>query len=67
MTTLNKEVSMKIIADTPSGWMSYNANVKEGLGRTLSTKEVKDVMKKYISGQSWQTTVLEINNVSNAR
>jgi hypothetical protein len=51
---------MKVTKDTIGGWMWYNTNVKEVVGRPLSDKEVKDVMKKYISGQSWQKTVEEM-------
>ena len=56
---------MKVVADTPSGWMHYVKDMVSGLGRSLTDAEYKIVMKCYISGKPFGQTVEEIQNVSN--
>lgn len=56
---------MKIVADTPSGWMHYVKDVIGGLGRPLTDAEYKIVMKCYISPKSFDQTIEEIQNVTN--
>lgn len=56
---------MKVVSDTPGGWMQYVKDVTSGLGRSLTDAEYKVVMKCYIAPKSFEQTVQELQNVTN--
>ena len=51
---------MAVVKDSTDGWTWYVEQVKLNIVDTVKL-DYKDLMKKYISGQSWQTTVMEMN------
>lgn len=51
---------MTVVKDSQNGWTWYVEQVKSNITAS-ETLDYKELMKKYISGQSWQTTVEEMN------
>lgn len=56
---------MKVVADTPRGWMHYVKDVTIALTRSLTDDEYKLVMKCYIGGKPYTKAAEEIQNAGN--
>jgi len=42
---------MKIIPNTPGGWIDFVQKVKEHIGRDLTDLEYKEIMQLYVKGK----------------